>query len=89
MHAWLASSEGTGVRLSFQIEFTFTSISAPQSAKAKRLLIQHADDLEGLTFRGQSFETNNAKPNGIVVDETVDLRQGNSLNATQVILIIF
>lgn len=90
LHAWLASSEGTGSRPSVQIGFNFTSnATIPQSAKAKRLEIQHADDLQGLTFGGQSYETSNAQPSGGVVEETVDLQQGIELSATEAILIAF
>ena len=90
LHAWLVSSEGTGPRPSIQIGFNLTSSSLnPPIAKVKRLVIQHADDLQGLTFGGQSYETSTAQPSGAVVEETVNLQQGIAINATQAVLITF
>ena len=83
--AWLQSS--TGTRPLVHIGFG-TMVG---SATLRRLAIQHADDTANLTWAGQSFETASGapSPSGSVVRETVVLRTGLDLPATQAVLVDF
>ena len=83
-NAWLTTS--TGTRPSVHIDFG----GRTGSARARRLVIQHADDTANVTFAGQSFETpGDPRPAGAVVSETVVLSSGVDLRATEAILIEF
>jgi len=87
LDAWLLNSEGTNsTRPSVHIDLSFSSAFGSKLT-AKRLVIQHADDLAGLTFGGQSWETSDARPSGKVVEESVDPQKGVDLRATEAILI--
>ena len=87
LHSWLLSS--TGTRPSVHLDLSFTSGSAAKSATAKRLIINHADDTQNLTFAGQSFETSDARPSGKISQESVDLRKGLDLRSTEAVLLSF
>lgn len=98
LEAWL--SDSTGTRPSTHIDLAFISglsgNSTSENAEdlgliptARRLIIDHADDVSNLTFAGQSFETPNVQPSGRVVRETVVLSKGIDLRATEAILIDF
>ncbi|KAI0071769.1 glycoside hydrolase family 79 protein [Panus rudis PR-1116 ss-1] len=87
LHAWLLSS--TGSRPSVHIDPSFSSGSGKTTVKARRLVIQHADDTAGLSFGGQSFETSDAHPAGSVTEETIQLNEGFDLRSTEAILLSF
>ncbi|PIL22452.1 hypothetical protein GSI_15140 [Ganoderma sinense ZZ0214-1] len=48
----------------------------------KRLVIEHADDTEGLTWAGQSYENSNVSPEGKLATEEVDLSEGFDIRST-------
>ncbi len=84
LHSWLTTS--TGARPSVHIDFG----GLQGFARARRLVIEHADDLANVTFAGQSFETpGDPRPVGMVVSETVVLGSGLDLRATEAVLIDF
>lgn len=85
LHAWLQSSSGSRP----VVQLSLSGLGGIKTVKAKRLVIQHADDTAGLTFGGQSYETSNALPTGGVVQENVNLQSGLALNATSAVLITF
>lgn len=98
LNAWL--SDSTGTRPSTHIDLSFVSDlsgnSTTENAEdlgliptARRLIIDHADDVSNLTFGGQSYETADVHPTGRVVRETVNLNTGIDLRATEAILIDF
>ncbi|EMD41170.1 glycoside hydrolase family 79 protein [Gelatoporia subvermispora B] len=103
LHAWVSGD--TGTRPSVHIDFDFvlglSTSAAGQSAQAdidsfwglqptaRRLVIQHADDVANLTWAGQSWETSDITPVGPLALEQVDLRQGIDLQATEAVLISF
>jgi hypothetical protein len=58
-------------------------------AKIRRMGICHADDTENITWAGQSFETNDARPSGSLVEHIVDARDGVNVAATEAVLLIF
>ncbi|OSD01894.1 glycoside hydrolase family 79 protein [Trametes coccinea BRFM310] len=99
LHAWLTSS--TGDRPSVHIDFNFARGATADSQKAvdsfwssatavaRRIVIQHADDVANLTWAGQSYETPDAQPSGVPVFEPVDLSQGIDLRATEAVLVSF
>ncbi|CAL1706862.1 unnamed protein product [Somion occarium] len=86
-HAWLLSS--TGTRPSVHLDLSFTSGSGVKNATAKRLVIQHADDTQNLTFGGQSYETSDARAGGKITQESVDISKGLDLLATEAVLLSF
>ncbi|KAI0831387.1 glycoside hydrolase family 79 protein [Trametes gibbosa] len=98
LHAWLVSS--TGTRPSVHIDLDFAKASAAEaqsdvnafwgrSATARRVVIQHADDVAGLTWAGQSYETADAHPSGSVKIEHVSLAEGVDLRSTEAVLLSF
>ncbi|KAI0337156.1 glycoside hydrolase family 79 protein [Trametopsis cervina] len=98
LDAWLISS--TGVRPSVHINpvlFLSQDDSAQanaaswahRKANARRIIINHADDVSNLTWAGQSFETDDVRPRGAPVVEKVDLSKGFDLRSTEAILLSF
>ena len=97
LHAWLASS--TGVRPSVHIDLDFVCDAASTTADldafwkrhvtARRLIIDHADDVANLTWAGQSFETADVRATGRVVAEKVVLSEGLDLRSTEAVLLEF
>ncbi|KAK7692780.1 hypothetical protein QCA50_004413 [Cerrena zonata] len=85
MHAWLLSSTGTRPFVHIDLLSTFSS----KTASAKRLIINHADDTQNLTFAGQSFETSDARPTGKISQETIDLTKGLDIRSTEAVLLSF
>ncbi|EMD38720.1 glycoside hydrolase family 79 protein [Gelatoporia subvermispora B] len=59
-----------------------------QTASARRLVIQHADDVANLTWAGQSWENVDIAPTGELELETISLAAGVDLRATEAILIM-
>ncbi|KAH9856965.1 glycoside hydrolase family 79 protein [Lenzites betulinus] len=98
LHAWLLSS--TGARPAVHIDLDFATAGAAQAqseadafwgrpAVARRVVIQHADDVAGLTWAGQSYETADAHPTGPLKFESVSLQKGIDLRSTEAVLISF
>ena len=91
LEAWLSADAG-GARPFVHVAFDFTrnaSTDANGTAVARRMVIQHADDVANLTWAGQSFETADALPVGDLAEESVDLEHGLHLHATEVVLVDF
>ena len=97
LHSWLSSS--TGVRPSVHIDLGLASLSARSevddamtrvaTATAKRLVIERADDTEGLKWAGQSYETSDVHWEGGLVLERVVLDDGIDLRSTEAVLVEF
>ncbi|KAI0355952.1 glycoside hydrolase family 79 protein [Trametes cingulata] len=88
LDAWLSGNAETqrpSVRL--DLNLTKPTNSAGRFARMKRLNIQHADDLSGLTWAGQSYETPDARPTGRIVEERVTIEAGVVLRASEAVLL--
>ena len=83
LHAWLVSS--TGDRPVVHLDFA----GVEGSVKARRLVIDHADDTANLTWAGQSYENEAVRSAGAEVVESVVLADGVDLRATEAILLEF
>lgn len=59
------------------------------SVSVKRLKIGHADDLRGLTWAGQTYETPDALVSGKVLSETLPFEHGVDVSQTEAALITF
>jgi hypothetical protein len=53
------------------------------------LLNRHADDTTGLTWGGQTYETSDARVNGALKLETVDVSDGVDIQETEVVMLSF
>ncbi|RDX48499.1 glycoside hydrolase family 79 protein [Lentinus brumalis] len=93
LHAWLQSSTGArpSIHVNLNINGTSSGLSAfsSRSVVARRLILQHADDISNLTWAGQSFETSDALPKGAVVDERVSWDTGLNLRSSEAVLVDF
>ena len=89
LDAWVVNS--TGTRPSTHIDLSFVNGTASGStAAARRLVINHADDTQNLTWAGQSYEeTAEVSATGQLEVETIDLTRGFDLRATEAILLVF
>lgn len=89
LHTWLSSSPGT--RPSVHIDLSFSDIAKfrGKTVKVERLLINHADDTQNLTFAGQSFETSDARPSGKAVEESIKIGEGLNIRSTEAVLVTF
>lgn len=52
-------------------------------------LCRYADDISGLTWGGQSYETSDARPDGDVSTETVLVTAGVDIRDTEAVLVTF
>ncbi|KAF8588175.1 glycoside hydrolase family 79 protein [Ramaria rubella] len=84
LDAWLTTS--TGTRPSVNLALTGP---AGATATVRRLTIQHADDVSGLTLGGQSYETANALVSGKETLQIVQLSQGVNIASSEAILLSF
>ncbi|PIL36362.1 hypothetical protein GSI_00050 [Ganoderma sinense ZZ0214-1] len=89
LQPWLASSKGTRPSLTVNLTFSASAINQNSTITAQRLVLDHADDRENLTWGGRSWETADAQPTGDAVAETVSLASGVQLRASEAILIDF
>ncbi|KAM5531319.1 hypothetical protein V8D89_015034 [Ganoderma adspersum] len=90
LHAWLLSS--TGDRPSVHVDLGFAGgdfLLQDRRASLKRLVIDHADDTEGLIWAGQSYENSKVSPEGRLVTEEVDLGEGFDIRSTEAVLVEF
>lgn len=65
------------------------SNKSPASMRVRRLAIGHADDTEGLTFGGRTYETDSGRPAGMDKYEDVPCGQGVTISDTEAILVTF
>ncbi|OCH91400.1 glycoside hydrolase family 79 protein [Obba rivulosa] len=100
MHPWLASDSGTrpSVHIDLDVMLGFGEDGSPlldvdlfmgQTATARRLVIQHADDVSNLTWAGQSWENSDISPTGGLDLEMVDFSAGLDIRATEAVLVTF
>lgn len=100
LDAWLQSSSGD--RPSVHIDLVLflsetddssqaqsASATAHSTVEARRLVIQHADDVANLTWAGQSYETSDVQPSGPLMVEQVDPSNGFDIRSTEAVLITF
>lgn len=87
LDAWLTSS--TGTRPSVHLDLDFSQGGSPRSATVRRLTIQHADDVSGLTLGGQSYETPDALVSGREYLQTINVQDGVDISSTEAILLSF
>ena len=97
LDAWLAGS--TGARPVVHVDLDFArGANATQgevdafwggSAIVRRLVINHADDTENLTWAGQSYENGDVSPEGKKVTERVQLSEGFDIRSTEAVLVDF
>ena len=50
---------------------------------------RHADDTSGLTWGGQTYETNDARVSGSLKVNTVKVADGVDIQATEVVMLTF
>lgn len=86
LDAWLTTSTGTRPSVHLQLEFGMGP-AAPQTATVRRLTIQHADDVSGLTLGGQSYETPDATVSGSETLQTIRMSDGVDIASTEAILL--
>ncbi|KAI0686429.1 glycoside hydrolase family 79 protein [Cytidiella melzeri] len=99
LDAWLVSSTGTrpSVHIDTELFLSQNASSAVAGSttvgrgtvNARRIVIDHADDVSNVTWAGQSFETSDVQPKGPVVVEKVSLAKGFELRSTEAILLDF
>jgi hypothetical protein len=91
LRAYLSSS--TTPRGSFNLDVTVPhpegQPKAPRILRVRRLKIGHADDTQGLTFAGRSYETSDGRPSG--TDTYADVPYGNpiEISDTEALLVTF
>lgn len=61
----------------------------PTAIQVKRLAIGHADDDSGLTWGGQTYETSDARAQGELEIETIQVASGLDIAETEVVLLSF
>ncbi|KAK0452043.1 glycoside hydrolase family 79 protein [Desarmillaria tabescens] len=61
----------------------------PTSVRVKRLAIDHADDDSGLTWGGQTYETDDARAQGELEIETIQVTSGLDMVETEAVLLSF
>ncbi|KAG5716858.1 hypothetical protein E4T56_gene3419 [Termitomyces sp. T112] len=87
-NAFLSST--TGTRSSVHLDLSFTgSGAAPTQITVKRLAIRHADDVSGLTWGGQSYETSSGRVSGSISVQTGNVASGVDIVATEAVLVSF
>ena len=96
LNAWVKSDEGVRERSSYHIGLSFTSAddgkmldSAPKKIRVKRLDIGYADDVSGLAWGGQSWETPEFLVSGKEVFETRSWDEGVDIRETEAVLVWF
>lgn len=78
----------SGNRASKHIDLDWAS-EAQETMRLKRLIIGHADDVSGLSWGGQSYETPDGTVNGTVEVEVLDVSSGFDIQETEVVMITF
>ncbi|KAJ6514067.1 glycoside hydrolase family 79 protein [Mycena vulgaris] len=86
----LAFLQGATNRTSAHLDLSFSGTGTePTAFSVKRLVIGHADDVSGLTWGGQTYETSDARARGTLTPETGTVAVGIEIPATQAVLIAF
>ncbi|KAJ7883049.1 glycoside hydrolase family 79 protein [Mycena olivaceomarginata] len=80
--------QGQENRTSVHLDLAFTGKS-PEAMTIKRLAIGHADDASGLTWGGQTYETENGKVQGKPSLEVRNVTDGVDVSETEVVLLNF
>ncbi|KAJ7903723.1 glycoside hydrolase family 79 protein [Mycena olivaceomarginata] len=80
--------QGQENRTSVHLDLAFTGKS-PEAMTIKRLAIRHADDASGLTWGGQTYETENGKVQGKLSLEVRNVTDGVDVSETEVVLLNF
>jgi len=79
----------TTPRSSTHVNLSFVSGTVPLVMDVKRLLVPHADDTSGLTWGGQTYETSDARVGGTLQTDTVNVKDGVDIKATEVVMLTF
>ncbi|KAI0659696.1 hypothetical protein C8Q70DRAFT_88442 [Cubamyces menziesii] len=87
LQAWLSNSTGTRPSVHLELEYAGEGLNRKKTLLVQRLKLEHADDLGGLTWAGQSFETPDARPIGEVIQEQVVLGRGVDVSASEAIIV--
>jgi len=86
----LAFLQGATNRTSAHLDLSFSGTGTkPTAFSVKRLVIGHADDVSGLTWGGQTYETGDARVGGASTPEAGTVAVGIEIPATQAVLIAF
>jgi len=86
----LAFLQGETNRTSTHLDLSFSGTGTkPTAFSVKRLVIGHADDVSGLTWGGQTYETGDARVGGTPTPETGTVAVRIEIPATQAVLIAF
>jgi len=86
----LAFLQGATNRTSAHLDLSFGGTGTkPTAFSVKRLVIGHADDVSGLTWGGQTYETGDARVAGTLTPESGTVAVGIEIPATQAVLIAF
>ncbi|KAI0751852.1 glycoside hydrolase family 79 protein [Daedaleopsis nitida] len=91
LHAWLKNSAGARPSVHIALNLTGADIGAfpGQRVVARRMALQHADDVGNLTWAGRSYETADALPRGGIAQEDGSLADGVAILASEAVLIDF
>ncbi|KAI0763458.1 glycoside hydrolase family 79 protein [Trametes elegans] len=93
LEPWLSGATGPRPAVHLDLDFTGGVVTAANStAVVRRLTIEHADDLGGLLWAGQSYETPNAMPDGAIVEERETVQLGRlelHASASEAIVVSF
>ncbi|XP_006459562.1 hypothetical protein AGABI2DRAFT_201919 [Agaricus bisporus var. bisporus H97] len=76
-------------RSKVHLKFDFVGGEVGEEVTLKRLDIAHADDTDGLTWGGQSYETSDGRVSGTLKTEKVKLNAGFDIRDTEVVLVTF
>ncbi|KAJ7837920.1 glycoside hydrolase family 79 protein [Mycena leptocephala] len=86
----LAFLQGATNRTSTHLDLSFSGTGTkPTAFSVKRLVIGHADDVSGLKWGGQTYETGDARVAGTFIPERGTVAVGIEIPATQAVLIAF
>jgi len=79
----------TTPRPSTHVDLGFVGGTVPLKMNVKRLFVPHADDTSGLTWGGQTYETSDARVSGTLDINTVNVKDGVDIQATEVVMLTF
>lgn len=83
------NASAPGTRRSTHINLVFPRDPFRSTITIKRLSIPFADDTQGLRWGGKTYETSTGLPEGTLQVETAPIRQGFTIQATEVVLLTF
>jgi hypothetical protein len=77
-------------RKEINVQFNFSGTAVvPTEMTVKRLKIEYANSISGLTWGGQTFETPDARPSGSLVVPQAKVSDGVDIEETEVVMIQF